>query len=160
MPNLPSSLKVRLGRNLKGKRRNSGPSGRKRFQRWGCSWWPLQTCETPLKAKLIVSNKINEVQKMTMPKIMIQEMDTLCLPKINIIVVWQHFCCIEQEEDEQINNFETKVRSNAMDCGFSTCQCIKKCNKYNFNREEDEIKTQILCNMKDQELQKELWRKC
>ena len=119
-----------------------------------------RTCETPLKKKLIASNKINEAQKMTMPEIMIQEMERLCLPQINIILVRQTFCCIEQEEDEQINNFETKVRSNAMDCGFSTCQCIKKCKKYNFNREEDEIKTQILCNMKDQELQKELWRKC
>ena len=31
--------------------------------------------------------------------------------------------------------------------------------KCGFSREEDEILTQILCKMKDKELQKELWRK-
>ena len=42
-----------------------------------------------------------------------------------------------------------------MVCGLTMCECDQVCKTCNFNWEEDEIKTQILCNMKH----KELWRK-
>ena len=46
-------------------------------------------------------------------------------------------------------------------CGYNRCLCDKNCYmmKYDFSWEEDEIFTQILCKMKDKDLQKELWRK-
>ena len=49
------------------------------------------------------------------------------------------------------------VRAKAQTCDFGqACKmCVCTCKS---SREEDEIKTQILCKMKDKELQRELWR--
>ena len=46
-----------------------------------------------------------------------QELERICLPKLNIIVERQQFRRLEQEEDESINNFENRVRTKAMVCG-------------------------------------------
>ena len=50
-----------------------------------------RTCETPLKKKVIASNKIEKMIKMTKPEVMIQEIDRICMPMINIIVERNHF---------------------------------------------------------------------
>ena len=67
---------------------------------------------------------------------------------------------LKQREDEKINNFESRVRVKAQTCEFEKackmCKCTRKTCKA--NREEDEIKTQILCKMRDNEIQRELWR--
>ena len=99
--------------------------------------------------------------KKTKPEFLMKGLESIRLPKLNVIVERQQFLCQEQEKDKIINNFENRVRTKAMVCGYNTCSCNKNCYvmKCGFSREEDEILTQILCNMKDKELQKELWRK-
>ena len=88
-----------------------------------------------------------------------KEMKRLCLPTKNIVLERQEFKKIEQEENEKINKFESRVRSKAQQCEFETCECAQVCKKCSYDRETDEIKIQILCNMKNKDLQKELWRK-
>ena len=103
-------------------------------------------CETPLKRKLITSSLINDNIKKTDPKVMMDKIERLCLPRVNVIVERDQFCQMEQGEDESINDFEYRVRAKAQTCEFGqmckTCTCKS-------NREEDEIKTQILCKMMD-----------
>ena len=67
---------------------------------------------------------------------------------------------MEQGEDESINDFESRVRAKAQTYEFGqTCKMCKcPCTMCKSNREEDEIRTEILCNMKDKEIQRELWR--
>ena len=46
-------------------------------------------------------------------------------------------------------------------CGYNRCKCKKECyiTKCGSNREEDEIFDLIIGNMRDKELQREIWRK-
>ena len=118
-----------------------------------------RTCKTPLKKKLLAYNILQAVSKQTKPEIIIQEIKSLCTPKVNTIVERRHLWRLKQSEDEGINNFETAVRSKALSCKINIYDCGKACKKCAFNREEDEIKTQNLCNMKDKDLQKDLWMK-
>ena len=68
-------------------------------------------------------------------------------------------------EDESINDFESRSRLKAQMCKFGqtfkTFKC--PCTKCKSNWEEHEIRTQILCKMKDNEIQREdkavtVWR--
>ena len=44
-------------------------------------------CDTPLKRRLLASSKVNkESWKKTDPKVIIAEMERICLPKLNVIV--------------------------------------------------------------------------
>ena len=125
----------------------------------------FHACETPLKRKLRSSNLIDRNQlKKTDPKVLLAEMERICTPKLNRIVEREQFKCLEQDEEESINDFESRVRSKAFLCEFNRCKsdCKDNClaqTKCGFSREEDEIITQILCRMKDKDLQKELWMK-
>ena len=97
----------------------------------------------PLKRKLITSNLVkDEVRKMD-PKILMSEIERLCLPRVNVIVERDQFHQLEQGEDESINNFKSRVRAKVETCDFGhTCKmCACTCKT---SREEDEIKTQIL----------------
>ena len=116
-------------------------------------------CDTPLKRRLLASSKIKGAIEKTETEVILSEMERICLPKLTMVVERQHFCRLEQEEDETINCFEDRVRSKARQCGFFKCKCEPYCKKCDYNREEDEIMTQLLCNMRDKDLQKELWRK-
>ena len=121
-------------------------------------------CETPLKRKLRSSHLIDKNQlKKTDPKVLLAEMERMCLPKLNIIVEREQFKRLEQDEEESINDFESRVRSKAYLCEFNRCKqaCKQNCiatAQCGFSREEDDILAQILCRMKDKDLQKELWR--
>ena len=134
---------------LTGNKMNSSPTSREVYLKgrrylttfigpvrllWGESWW----CPTWL-----------------------QELERICLPKLNVIMERQHFHHLEQEEDESISNSENRIRTKAMVCRYNACSCKENCYimKCGFSKEEDVIFTQILCNMKDKELQKELrWK--
>ena len=69
---------------------------------------------------------------------------------------------LEQGEDESINDFESRVRARAQNCDFGKgCklgECSCKCINCTTNREEDKIKTLIVCIMSDKETQRELWK--
>ena len=69
----------------------------------------------------------------------------------------QKFKRLEQEENEDINSFESSMRVKSMLCSYNRCSCNDRCYimKCGFNREEDEILTLILCNMRDKDLKKE-----
>ena len=41
------------------------------------------------------------------------EIEKLCLPRVNIIVEREQFHKLEQGKDESINNFESRVRAKA-----------------------------------------------
>ena len=90
-----------------------------------------------------------------------EEMERICLPKLNMIVERQQFKHLEQEEDEYINSFESRVRIKAALCAYNTCKCDSNCfiTKCGSNCKEDEILTLILCNMRDKDFQRELRRK-
>ena len=118
-----------------------------------------RTCETPLKRKLLASNKIRDVPKDTDPAVMMEEIERLSCPKVNVIVERQQFRLMTQEGDENITSFESRVRAKARVCGFKNCGCNKVCKTCGFDREEDEIKERVLLGMKDRDLQCELWRK-
>ena len=60
-------------------------------------------CETPLKRKLITSSKVKEDIKSTDPEVMKQEIERLCMPKVNFIIEREQFHKLEQGEDETIN---------------------------------------------------------
>ena len=49
------------------------------------------------------------------------------------------------------------MRVKSMLCSYNRCSCNDRCYimKCGFNREEDEILTLILCNMRDKDLKKE-----
>ena len=71
-------------------------------------------CNTPLKRRLIASSRINkQTWNKTDPKNIMEEMERICLPKLNVIVKRQQFKSLEQEEDENINGFESRVRIKA-----------------------------------------------
>ena len=82
--------------------------------------------------------------------------------KINFYIKREQFYKFKQGEGENIIDFESRVRSKAKNCKFgkgcksSDCKC--ECNSCTTDREEDEIKTLIMCKMKDKETQKELWK--
>ena len=78
---------------------------------------------------------------------------------MNVVVKRQHFCCLEQEKDESINSFEDRNSFKALLCGFFNFKYDPHCKKCEYRREEDEKLTHVLCNMRDKDLQKELWRK-
>ena len=54
-----------------------------------------RSCDTPLKRKLIMSNKISEIPKKTKPGVMLEEIERICLPKVNVIMERQQFCRLE-----------------------------------------------------------------
>ena len=81
-----------------------------------------RTCETPLKQKLIASNKVHKRIKMTKPAVMMAEIKRLCLPKENVVLEREQFKNLKQEENEKINEFELRVRSKAKMCDFSIYQ--------------------------------------
>ena len=122
-------------------------------------------CETPLKRKLRASNVVNRTNLgKTDPKALLAEIERICTPKTNRLVEREQFKHLEQGEDESITNFESRVRAKAFLCDFNCCKstCKEDClthTKCGFSREEDEIITQILCRMKDKDLQKDLWAK-
>ena len=74
-----------------------------------------RSCETPLKRKLITSSKIKEDIKSTDPKVMMDEIKRLCLPRVNIIVEREQFHKLEQGEDKKLRttreDFDRKVTS-------------------------------------------------
>ena len=71
-------------------------------------------CDTPLTRKLVASNKVNMIVRKTKPDILINELERIYLPKLSVVVEQQQLCHLEQVEDETINNFESRVRKNAM----------------------------------------------
>ena len=116
---------------------------------------------TSLKRRILASPRINKMWRKTDPKTIMEEMEKICLPPINLVVERQEFCRFFQEENESINSFESRIRAKATLCSYNRCKCEKEC--YNTecgaSREEDEIFDLVLGNMKDKTLQKELWRK-
>ena len=77
-------------------------------------------CEMPLKRRLLASSKINnESFKKTDPEVIISEMERICLPKLNVIVDRQQFKRLEQDKNESINSFESRVRFKAILCGYN-----------------------------------------
>ena len=90
------------------------------------------------------------------------ESTALDTSKTNFCVERKQFYKLEQGEGENIIDFESRIRYKARNCKFvkicklSDCKC--ECNSCTTDREEDEIKTLIMCKMKDKETQKELWK--
>ena len=115
------------------------------------------------KRKLRASKVIDRKElKKTNPKVLLAEMERICTPKLNRLVEREQFKHLEQDEEESISDFEARVRSKAFLCYFNRCKsgCKDNClaqTTCGFSREEDEIMTQILCRMKDKDLQKDLW---
>ena len=62
---------------------------------------------------------------MTKPETMMNEIKRLCLPKENVIMEREQLKKLEQEENEKINEFESRVRSKARLCDFSICESIR-----------------------------------
>ena len=83
----------------------------------------------------------------------------IVLPKLSQIIEHQQFRLLKQEENEPINSFEARVRNKAAHCEFDTCNCGKRSSTCQFDQDEEEIRDQILCNMREKTLQMELWRK-
>ena len=73
-----------------------------------------RSCKTLLKWKLLTSNLIDENAKKTEPEVMIGEIERLCLPRVNIIVKRDQFRQLDQGEDKNINDFESRVKSSIM----------------------------------------------
>ena len=116
-------------------------------------------CETPMKQKLLASDKVTRDVKSTKPTVMKAEIERLCKPKTNVYVERQQFHRLEQHEDEKINDFESRVRAKAALCNFSKgCKSLK-CLCCLINTEEDMIKDVIMCNMRDKNTQRELWKR-
>ena len=116
---------------------------------------------TPLKRSLLASSRINKVWKKTDPEVIIEELVKVCLPPLNLVVERQEFRRLNQEENESINGYESRIWAKASLCSNNKCKCDKDCyaTKYGANREEDEILDLVLGSMKDKTLQKEIWRK-
>merc|ERR1712082_335761 len=108
----------------------------------------------------MTSSKVASPIKNTDLETMWQEIERLCLPKVNKIIERVEFRQLEQEEDEKINDFESRVRSKAKACEYEKpckqCQC--KCKTCKGDREEDEIRTQILGKVRNKKVHAELWR--
>ena len=47
---------------------------------------------TPLKRRILASSRINKEWRKTDPKVIIEEMEKICLPPINLVVKRQEFC--------------------------------------------------------------------
>ena len=43
-------------------------------------------CDTPLRRKLVASNKVNRVMRRTKPEILMNELERICLPKLSLVV--------------------------------------------------------------------------
>ena len=116
---------------------------------------------TPLKRRMLASSKIKPKWKETNPTVILEEMERVCLPPINLVVERQQFKRLKQEEEEDINNFEARIRAKSAMCGFNRCKCKKNCyiTACGSNHEEDEIFDLIVGNMRDKDLQREIWRK-
>merc|ERR1712082_199629 len=83
----------------------------------------FHACETPLKRKLRSSNLIDRKElKKTDPKVLLAEMERICTPKLNRIVEREQFKRLEQDEEESINDFESRVRYKAYLCEFNRCK--------------------------------------
>merc|ERR1712082_289467 len=108
----------------------------------------------------MTSSKVASPIKNTDLETMWQEIERLCLPKVNKIIERVEFRQLEQEEDEKINNFESRVRSKAKVCEYEKpCKkCACNCKTCKGDREEDEIRTQILGKVRNKKVQAELWR--
>ena len=116
-------------------------------------------CDTPLRRKLQASSKISHPPEDTDPKVMMDEMERLCCPVVNVMVERQQFRLMRQEEDEAINSFEGRLRTKATVCEFKCCNCNKVCKVCEFNAEDEAIKEQILLGMNDKEEQVKLMAK-
>ena len=116
---------------------------------------------TPLKRRLLASSRIDKVWKKTNPKVIIEKMEKICLPPINLVVERQEFRRLMKEENESINGYESRIRAKATLCSYNRCKCEKECyaTDCGASREEDEIFDLVLGNMRDKTLQKEIWRK-
>ena len=116
---------------------------------------------TPLKRRMLASSKIKSEWKKTDPKVILEEMEKVCLPPLNSVVERQQFRKMKQEENEDINGYESRIRAKATLCSYNKCKCSEDCyaTKCGANREEDEILDLVLGSMKDKTLQKEIWRK-
>ena len=69
---------------------------------------------TPLKKKLLASSKVNKTSwKKTNPKVIMEETERVCLPQLNLVVECQQLHQLKQEEDEDINSYESRVRVKA-----------------------------------------------
>ena len=54
---------------------------------------------------------------------MMDEIERLCLPRLNVIVERDQFRQLEQGEDKSIKDFESRVRAKAQMCDFGqTCK--------------------------------------
>ena len=69
------------------------------------------------RQELILKQGPNIVRK-TSSEILMQELQRICLPKLNMIMERQHFHYLEQE-DECIINFKNRVRTKVLVCGFN-----------------------------------------
>ena len=75
MSNLPSSWKVKQGKNLKERKKEEFKAYIDRTKTEGdeVSDDMYRTCKTSLKKKLIASNKVRKIPKMTKPEVLMQE---------------------------------------------------------------------------------------
>ena len=116
---------------------------------------------TSLKRRLLVSSRIDKVWKKTDPKVIIEEMEKVCLLPLNLGVERQEFRRLKQEKNKSINGYESRIRAKATLCSYNSCKCDKDCyaTECGANREEDEILDLVLGSMKNKVLQKKIWRK-
>ena len=89
----------------------------------------------------MASSRIDKVWKKTDPKVIIEEMEKICLPPLNLVVERQEFHRLRQEENESINGYKSRIRAKATLCSYNRCKCEKEC--YNTecgaSREEDKM---------------------
>ena len=82
-----------------------------------------RSCETSLKRKLIASSKVKDPPKDTDRDILMNEIKRLSTPKVNKVIEHLQLKNIKQEEDENITDFESRIRVKIAGCEYQTCMC-------------------------------------
>ena len=110
------------------------------------------SCETPLKRKLMNSAKLEGKPHSAGFRQLFSEIQRLATSGQNKAIDVFEFRGLQQEEEELIADYESRLNAKARHCDFKNCACCDgRCGS---NRREEETRTQIICGMRDQELQR------
>ena len=111
-----------------------------------------QSCETPLKKKLMSSNRIKNNPARAGCKVLLEEMEKITTMGLNVDIERHEFRKMLQEDGESIGDFESRLSTKARYCDFAWCGCCTGgCER---SRSEEEIRTQIVSGMGDEDLQR------
>ena len=111
-----------------------------------------QSCETPLKKKLMSSKRIQNNPASAGCKVLLDEMEKLSTMGLNKDIERHEFRKMVQEDGETIGDYESRLNSKARYCDFSWCSCCD--GSCGTSRGEEETRTQVISGMRDEELQR------